>query len=231
MIRETHRWYGVAAIAFFAAGAGVIASRPALLLASVVGVAYVAYARTAGAPTVALKVERRLSDPEPDPGEPVEVTIRATNEGPLLADLRLVDGVPDGLAVSDGSPRHATALRRGRVVEFGYTVEAARGEHAFGPVTVIARDASGALEHETEVEVEVETTLTCVPPLPPSTISVPLRAQTAQYTGPVATRGGGSGVEFYTTRDYRAGDAMTRVDWNRLARTGELSTVQFREER
>ena len=41
----------------------------------------------------------------------------------------------------------------------------------------------------------------------------------------------GSGLEFHSTREYRHGDPLSRVDWNRYARSGELSTVSFREER
>jgi len=228
-VRQTHRWYGVAAAAFFAAAAGVLASRPAILLVGVVGVGYAAYARLTTAPEVSVTLERTVSDPEPAPGAAVEVRVSITNTGEPLFDLRVVDGVPPALDVIEGSPRLGTALRPGKTAAFSYTVEAKRGRHEFGPATLLARDASGA--EERELEQGVETTLTCLPSLPPAGPTIPLRPQTAQYTGPVPTTSGGAGVEFYATRKYRPGDAMTRVDWNRLARTGELSTVEFREER
>lgn len=227
--RETHRWYGVAAVAFITAGVGAVTSQPGLLLASVVGVAFAAYARSATAPSVELRLERELSEPSPREGEGVEVTVRVVNEGGTLPDLRLIDGVPPALEVTEGSPRLATALRPGRSATYRYTVEARRGDHRFEPATVITRDASGAIEDETTVS--TETSLTCVPALAPTRLDVPLRAQTTQYTGPVPTDVGGSGVEFYATREYRPGDAMARVDWNRVARTGELSTVEYRVER
>ncbi len=228
-IRSTHRWYGVAAVAFLAAAAGVLASQPGLLLVAVVGVGFAAYARMTAAPTVDLEVDRTVDDADPLPGQGVAVTLRIENTGAHLPDLRLVDGVPRGLEVTDGSPRFGTALRRGKTAEFTYTVEAVRGRHEFDPLTVIARDASGATERE--VEQAVDTAVTCMPRLPPIAHSVPLRPQTAQYTGPVPTSSGGAGVEFFATREYRPGDAMTRVDWSRLARTGELSTIEYRQER
>jgi uncharacterized protein (DUF58 family) len=228
-LRQTHRWYGVAAVAFFAAAVGTLSSRPSLLLVGVVGVGYAAYARLTAAPEVSLTIDRTLSDPEPGPGADIEVSVSLTNTGVSLLDLRFIDGVPPGLEVVEGSPRLGTALRPGKTASFSYTVEATRGQHEFGPATILARDASGA--EERELEQSVETTLTCIPSLPPPGQSVPLRPQTAQYTGPVPTTSGGAGVEFYATREYRPGDAMTRVDWSRLARTGELSTVEFREER
>ncbi|NEU57726.1 DUF58 domain-containing protein [Halorussus sp. MSC15.2] len=228
-IRQTKRWRGVSVVALLAGSLGVLFSRPLVLLSGVVGVAFAAYARTAGTPEVALDVTRTLSDDEPLPGEEVQVRLVVENVGDsMLADLRLVDGVPEALPVTDGSARLGTALRPGKTASFTYTVEAERGDHEFDPVTAIVRDFSGAIEVETEVE--CETLLRCVPKLG-TTVDMPLRAQTTQYTGRVTTDVGGSGIEFHATREYRPGDPLSRVDWNRLARTGELTTVQFREER
>jgi len=228
-IRTTNRWRGVSAAAFLAGGLGVLFSSPVVLLSGVVGVAFAAYAGTGSPPEVALDVTRTVSDDEPLPGEEVTVRLTVENVGDAtLPDLRLVDGVPDALGVVDGSPRLGTALRPGKTARLAYAVTAERGDHAFGPVSVVARDFSGATEVETEIE--CETTLTCVPKLG-TTVDVPLRAQTTQYTGRVTTDSGGSGVEFHATREYRRGDPLSRVDWNRLARTGDLTTVDFREER
>ena len=228
-VRRTNRWRGVSAVALLAGALGVLFSRPLVLLAGVVGVAFAAYARTARTPEVALDVTRTVSDAEPLPGDDVDVQLAVENAGEAtLADLRLVDGVPDALPVTGGSARHGTALRPGKTATLSYTVTAERGEHEFDPVIAVVRDFSGAVEVETTVE--CETTLTCVPKLG-TTVDVPLRNQTTQYTGRVTTDEGGSGVEFHATREYRPGDPLSRVDWNRLARTGELTTVEFREER
>ncbi|WP_137283734.1 DUF58 domain-containing protein [Halorussus salinisoli] len=228
-IRQTNRWRGVSAVALLAGSLGVLFSRPLVLLSGVVGVAFAAYARTAGTPDPDLVVSRTVSDDEPLPGDEVQVRLTVENVGDsTLADVRLVDGVPDALPVTDGSARLGTALRPGKTAHLSYTVEAERGDHEFDPVIAIVRDFSGAIEVETEVE--CETTLQCVPKLG-TTVDVPLRAQTTQYTGRVTTDVGGSGVEFHATREYRPGDPLSRVDWNRLARTGELTTVEFREER
>ncbi|USZ69206.1 DUF58 domain-containing protein [Halorussus salilacus] len=229
VVRETNRWRGVSAVALLAGGLGIVFNNPLVLLSGVVGVAFAAYTRTAGTPAVALDATRTVSDDEPLPGDEVAVQLAVENVGDAtLADLRVVDGVPDALPVTDGSARLGTALRPGKTAHLTYAVEAERGDHAFDPVQVVARDFSGATEVETEVE--CETTLTCVPKLG-TTVDVPLRAQTTRYTGRVTTDTGGSGVEFYGTREYRRGDPLSRVDWNRLARTGDLTTVEFREER
>lgn len=226
--RETHRWRGATVLTLAAAAVGVTTNAPGALLAAVFGVVFVAAARTFTAPVPELAVERTVSDDDPEPGHDVEVTLTVTNEGAFLPDLRIVDGVPDGLDVVAGSPRLATALRPGKHAELRYTVEARRGEHDFSDVTVYARDVMGA--HETELHIQRTTTLAAVPPLA-RLESFPLRSQTVQRVGRVPTRTGGSGVEFHATREYRSGDPLSRVNWNRLAKSGELSTIQYREER
>ncbi|WP_435152679.1 DUF58 domain-containing protein [Haladaptatus sp. DFWS20] len=228
-VRETNRWYGVSAIALLAAAVGTIVGSPVTLLAGVIGVAFAAYARTATPPATEFELTRVVSDPGPQPGDNVLVEVTVENTGAKTApDLRVVDGVPESLRVVSGSPRLGTALRPGKKAVFAYTVEAVRGEHTFDPAQVLARDFSGAVEHE--FELADETTITCMPQLETTAEDVPLREQTIRHTGLLATREGGSGIEFFATREYRSGDPLSRIDWNRKARTGELTTVEFREE-
>jgi uncharacterized repeat protein (TIGR01451 family) len=228
--RATNRWRGVTGFALLAGGLGALYGRPALLLAAALGVVVAAYARVGGPPPVDLEAERDLGTVEAEPGERVRVTLTVRNVGDgTLPDLRLVDGVPDGLAVVEGSPRTGTALRPGKAATLSYVVEATRGEHSFDPVTVLARGFSGAVERETGVSADGPS-LRCIPRLPEG-VPVPLRMQTTQYTGRVATEAGGPGVEFHAVREYRHGDPMNRIDWGRLARGEALATVEYRQER
>lgn len=227
-VRSTRRWQGVTGLTFAAAGVGVVLNRPGALLLGVVGAAFAAYSQFASPPEPVLDVTRTLSDPEPDPGDEVTVTLQITNQGGFLPDLRLADGVPPALEVVDGSPRFATALRAGATATLSYTVEVSRGTYDFEEVTVVARDPSSAQERETTAY--DETTIRCVPRLT-AFRSFPVRQQTESQVGRVATTQGGSGVEFHGTREYRSGDPISRVNWRRLARTGDLTTVEFREER
>jgi uncharacterized repeat protein (TIGR01451 family) len=225
---ETNRWTGVDGIALLLGGVGVVTRQPGLIVAGILGIAYAAYARSGGPPDVTLDVDREVSDAAPDPGDRVRVTVRVRNVGEVtLPDLRLVDGVPPGIE-AERPARHGTALRPGRTASFSYEITATRGEHEWGPLRVIARDAPGA--HERDVELDCETVVRCEPRLE-ATADLPLRGLTTQYTGRVATDVAGAGVEFYATREYRPGDPQSRIDWNRWARTGELATRQFREER
>ncbi len=227
--RTTNRLKGISVAALAVGAAGMLTSQPALLLSSVVGIAYVGYARAATVPEVALSVERSFDETSPDPGDEVTVAVSVRNEGErVLWDLRLVDGVPDALAVVDGSPRMGTALRPGQGVSFEYTVRAKRGDHGFDSLLAVVRDAAGV--NEREVTFDTDDNLVSTPSTDPIP-EVPLRALTSPYTGRVETADGGEGVEFFATREYRPGDTLSRIDWNRHARTGELATIEFREER
>jgi uncharacterized protein (DUF58 family) len=225
----THRWRGISAVAFLAGGAGMVLSNPSLLLAGAIGVAYAAYAQAATAPEVSLSVSRAFSDETPEPGDEVDVTVTVRNRGEsFLPDLRLVDGVPDPLVVTDGVPRLGTALRPRESASFEYTVTMGRGTHTFDHSLVISRGMSGAVERRTEVGAADD--LVCEPDFQPVS-TMALRALTTRHAGRVETTEGGEGIEFHSTREYRPGDSLSRIDWNRHARTGELATLRFRQER
>lgn len=248
--RTTRRWRGVTAFALLAGALGVLLSRPSLALAGAAGVLFGAAARAAGPPSSAVVVEREVERERADPGDPVRVTVTVANAGDaLLPDVRVVDGVPDALTVAEGSPRHATALRPGKRATFSYAVRASRGTHRFAPATVLLRGFTGAVEREvavpagssvdeaaTDEEPQREASavntdrLACAPRLDEGP-AVALRPQTTGFTGRVTTDLGGAGAEFHSVRAYRPGDPLSRVDWARVARTGEFATRQFREER
>lgn len=225
---DTNRWTGIAGVALLAVGIGVLTEQPGAILAGVVATAYAAAARSGDAPAPALGLSRTLDRSNPEEDDAVEVTVRVENAGETLADLRIVDGVPPGLEVVDGSPRHATALRAGEVETFSYSVRAVRGVHEWTAADVVTRSLSGAQERR-EV-LESATTLRCVPELG-TDVELPLRGLATRSVGRIETDVGGPGIEFHAVREYRRGDPVRRVDWNRLARTGERSTVELRRER
>ncbi|MFC7157947.1 DUF58 domain-containing protein [Halomarina halobia] len=227
-VRRTGRWRGVVAVALFAGAVGVLTARPAALLLAVVGVGYASFPRLTGPPSPSLRIERTLSDETPGRGERVDVEVTVTNTGrwPLF-DVRVVDGVPATLAVRSGSPRRAAVLLPGRSTRLSYAVGAEYGRHRFEPATAFLRDASGGTEVEVRAEPDAPTVVVCTDPVP----EVPLRRQSRRDVGRLVTDDGGSGIEFHRAREYRRGDPMSRVDWKRLARTGDLTTIEFREER
>ena len=227
--RTTHRWRGISVLALVAFGVGVVTREPGVLLVAVLGVSYAAYARTGPFPEPRLAVHRSIADTDPAAGDEVEIAVTVRNEGPgPLFDLRLVDGVPDALVVASGSPRLATALRSGEETTMRYAVTAVRGTHEFGPIQAIARDVSGSFE--CEVTIDAGGSIVCVS-TPTRTEPLALEDANTLFSGRVSTRATGSGVEFSATRAYRPGDPINRIDWNRMARTGELASVEFTPER
>jgi len=233
---DTHHWTGITAFGLVALATGVLASQPPLILASAVGIGIAGYARVTPPPALTdLAVTRTVSDEEPDPGDEIEVTVTVENTGDrFLPDLTLVDRLPPMMEVVDGSARLGTALRPGRTATFSYSVVAERGEHAW-PLQVVGRDASGATEREALIEDGTDgdddrTVVHCSPSLR-TTAEMPVRLQTSVYAGEVDTRSGGEGLEFYSIRDYQPGDPKRRIDWKTYAKTGEFSTVDFRQER
>lgn len=226
-VRRTHHWRGVVAVALVAGAMGVLLKRPYVLLAACLGVGYAIYPRLLGTPSVELALERRVSAANPSPGEAVTVSVTVTNEGEeVLPDLRLVDGVPSMLSVTDGSARHATVLPAGETTTFTYDVTAEHGTHQFRAATAIARDVSGRIEVETTVETETQE-IECRRNLP----DPPVTESHEQLPGRILTSGNGDGIEFARTREYRAGDDPSRIDWKHYARTGTLATVEYRQER
>jgi uncharacterized repeat protein (TIGR01451 family) len=223
------RWSGGLAAAVGLSVAGVLQGSAVLFVAATVPVAYVVYGALDRVRLSAgdVAVERRIDRTAAFPGDEVEVAVAVTNEGDRpLVDLRVADVVPEGVAVVEGSPRGAMALRPGETGTVRYAVVARRGDHEFGPVRVRGRSTSGTDVVTVEVAPE-EGRISCRPDLE----TIPLARQTRPFAGGVGTDDAGSGVEFHSTRDYRRGDPVSRVDWRRFAKTGDLTTVDYREHR
>lgn len=227
---ETGHLRGIGALALVAIGLGALADSAPIVLAGIVGVGYAGVANALAVPRPDLSVTRVLDEESPGPDEEVTVTLTVTNEGsrPVL-DLRIVDGVPASLAVTDGSPRAGTALRPGESIDIEYTVTATVGRHEFDPTLVCARD--GLRTGERRLLLPSETVLSCEPRLQSTTAPVPLQPRQTALTGQLRTPTGGEGTEFHSVRAYRESDPLNRIDWNRRARTGELATLEFHEQR
>jgi uncharacterized protein (DUF58 family) len=224
--RNGPRWNPGTTVALLAGAGGILTKNTTMFLAGVVGFAYAAYQYGTRPPAFSVSVERDIEERSPLPSKDVAVTLTVRNDGEEpIADLRIVDGVPEKLGVASGSPRHCTSLRAGEEATFSYVVRARRGTHEFGPTSLVARNVSGSAERRFEREAEGR--ITCQT----RADDVPLPADTSSHPGHITTDSGGEGVEFYATREYQSADPMSRIDWKRYAKTNELTTVEFRETR
>lgn len=208
---------------------GLLYASPLLLASALVPLGFVAYgALSAVPPDATVRIAREVDAPAPAPGDRVAVTVTVTNAGEgALPDCRVVDGVPPELAVVEGSPRGSFALRPGESATFRYTVVARRGEFVFESAGVRLRSLAASGVRTETVSVDGADRVVCRYPLTDAATGT----TTLQRTGTHPTDSSGPGTEFHSTREYRPGDPQSRIHWRRLAKTGELTTVSFREER
>ena len=227
---RVRRYRSLLSLAIILLAAGFATGSSSLVLASLIPLLFVLQGALGTAPTVddRVRAERELRPETPLPGEPIEVTLTVENVGDTtIPDLRFVDGVPSELGVTEGTPRGAGPLRPGETISGTYTLIANRGAYEFGDVVVRARNLSGARLTDTTVRASGTGAFESLVSLE----DIPIDEETTSYTGPLATDSGGPGVEFHATREYQAGDPVRRINWNRYAKTGELSTIEYREQR
>jgi len=227
--RTTRRWRGLGGATLAAGAVGLFARQPALLVASAVGVALLAYARVVDAPPATLRLTREVSEPDPAAGDRVSVTVRVENTGQRpIVGLRVADGVPPGWSVVDGAATHGTALWPGSTTTVEYAVTVGAGSGEFDPATVVLRDPAGVVERRTTVEAANGDAAS---PATPAGDVPSLPAPLTRSSGREGVDASGEGMAFRAVREYRHGDPLSRIDWRRRARTGDLATVEFRAER
>lgn len=223
---RTHRWDSLLLAVLWLAALGVFFRSKLLLSLTAVPITFVAYGAIAREPPTSVTFERTLEPESPLPGQDVTVTLSVTNTGgQTVSDLRVIDGLPSELGVATGSARTGFLVRPGATESLEYAVTARRGEHEFRPVQLVAYTASGSVAYRESRA--VETTLECRRPVD----ELPIGDRTSLLAGRLATDTGGSGVEFHSLRDYRTSDARSRIDWRRFAKSGDLSTVVYRQHR
>lgn len=222
---STGRWSGALSVALLAGATGLLLNETVVFVSAVVPLAYVAYAYGTPPPATSVAVTRELSESAPAPGDRLGVRVVVENVGDrAIPDLRVVDAVPPELTVLSGSPTACVSLRPGERAELEYAVWARRGEYTFGGTTLLARNTSGATERRRRLTNDRTVSVTDVAE------GFALAGLTAGFTGRVPTDAGGTGLEFHSTRQYQRGDPMNRIDWNRYAKTTDLTTVDYRRE-
>lgn len=228
--RHQHRYRSLIAATAVLVAAGIGAGSRTLLFAGTIPLLFILQDALATEPSIdnQLHVKREFSPGAPLPGQPVSVTLTIVNTGDsTIPDLRIADGIPAELGTIEGEPYTSEILRAGQKLTVKYSVSTNRGTYEFDSVQIRARNASGTIVAESTITPHGQTSFE-------SRVSVddiPIADQTMSTTGPVATETGGSGIEFYATREYQAGDPIGRINWNQYAKTGQLSTIEYHEQR
>lgn len=223
---RTRRYSGVVAGALLTVVLGAFLGDPWVVALAAVPLLFVAVGLLSTAPDPEIAVDRTVNPRQSVPADSVTVRLVIRNEGDSpIPDLRLVDGVPEELPVVDGEQSTATALAPGESDAFTYTVEAKRGSHSFDPPRVRVRGLATGTYRDITPSVTGDERFSARLYLE----TPPTVRETATLVGAVTADTGGSGIEFQTVREYRPGDPINRIEWRRLARDGELRTVNFRE--
>ena len=259
-LERTGRWDWALGAGLVLGAIGVATGEHVLVLAATLPLWYAASAAITGMSVPDLEIERSIERRATAPGEyvPVELTVRNVGEEPVT-DLRIVDGVPDELSVPDGVPRACHTLAPGEAATLSYLVSTRRGTFTFDPPRLRLRNltgtvavdvrpdvqtaadggtasdagradgriASGADEEGPTVVCSGDRTIECELPVE----AVPLADQTLDRSGRVDADEGGIGIEFHSVREYQRGDPKRAIDWRRYAKTGDLTTVEYNEER
>jgi uncharacterized protein (DUF58 family) len=160
---------------------------------------------------------------------PVRVTVTLENGPAYVEELHLEDILPAALSVSDGEPRIVASLAAGGRITLDYTVRGERGEFRFAGVDVTASDHFGLFRLERQIETSER--LLIYPQVVPLR-RIDIRPQrTIGFAGPIPARRAGTGVDFYSVRNYVPGDRLRKINWRVSARHDRrLFTNEFQQE-
>jgi len=178
-----------------------------------------------------LKIQRKLVPSRTFGGDPIDVTIRVTNDTGHtdLTDLEIEDRVPFPLTPRGGLNSVPLSLRPQERLEWTYRISPAkRGHYVVGPISIRYADMLGFYRKRTQRMLEDSFT---VLPTIEKIGTLDLRARRiGAWSGQVPSRRVGAGTEFYELRLYNPGDELRRINWKASARAGRLVTNEFESE-
>lgn len=177
-----------------------------------------------------VSITRTMSRDRTAVGQEVEVRLRIANEGGRMASLEVFDSLSGNLDVTKGRPHVHLELRAREVVDVAYTVTPrVKGEYEIGPVLVRAREPLG-LRFDEQVA-GTEERLVVAPKMEDVRKVRVAPRRVRALTGQVRSHRIGSGLEFFSLREYLPGDEIRRVNWKATARRDKMLTNEYEEER
>ena len=152
-------------------------------------------------------------------GQPVTVTLTVTNAGAPLHEVLIEETVLPGLEVIEGETRLLTSLATGESVTLEYIIRGARGVYRFQGVNILAGIAFGIFSRRAYLTADNQL---LIQPEAQRMRAITIRPpRTRGFAGPIASRQGGSGVDFLGLREYQLGDRLRWVNWRVTARAME----------
>jgi uncharacterized protein (DUF58 family) len=210
--------------------AGLASLHGALLALAIPVLLYWCYGIWEAPDEIHLGILRELSAERVPPQTPVQVNVTITNLAKDLEELIIVDQVPPGLQIMEGSNRHIVSLGSSATFQFAYSVRGPRGGYPFSSLRAEAGDHFGLLGFTQVLRTSGHL---LVLPTMVRIKDMPIRPRrTRVYAGMIPARAGGAGVEFFGVRPYQAGDSSRRINWQASARRPEdMYSNEFQQER
>ena len=198
-----------------------------LIAAAVPFVLYLVLVRLlARSPHLDLTVGRLAMNQTVYEGEVARLSLTIDNEGPNIDFLEVVDTIPEGLRLVEGTNHIFASLQEGGHLEVAYAVSAKSfGVYTIGPIRARSLDVSGLLVEERAMDSHVDLK---VYPEVQYIRKVQIEPRNPRnWPGEILTRKAGVGTEFYGVRPYSPSDALRRINWKASSRSSDLLTNQF----
>ncbi|MEO8396737.1 MAG: DUF58 domain-containing protein [Chloroflexota bacterium] len=226
----------VAGLIFGLVVIGIATLHSSLLTLAIPLMAYMFAAIYQRPEAIKLTVKRELSHDFAPQGTPITVKMAVINQGMAIDELIVNDIFPAGVTKTDGTSSAARivaaqgGLADASKVELEYTIEAHRGEYSDYETLIYARDFSGCFEQALVYRTSPRLT---VHPRYPKLDRIKIRPpQTRGFAGPIAARQGGTGIDFWSVREYQSGDPPRQINWKLSARAErDLYTNIYEQER
>ena len=209
---------------------GLVALNSSVLVLTIPLIVYLFAAVALRPEDVAVKVTRSFMPDHAPQGTPVTVAFGLLNAGKPVSELTVQDVLPHGVELVDGELSSVVSLAENDTLELEYTITASRGDYAGFDAVVCARDMLGLFE---QFFVCKPSPNLVIHPRYPKLDRIKIHPpQTRGFAGPIAARQGGSGINFWSIREYQANDPKRQINWRLSARSErDLYTNVFEQER
>ena len=180
--------------------------------------------------SIELRVSHQVAPSDSFGDEDIQVRIHVSNRGnEKLGNVEILESIPDKIKLEKGIGHGWVRLRALEELEFPLEFHSPiRGHYEVGPLVARARDPFWFYLVEASAGVE---TLSIMP-RPERIRGAELRPRhLGPWPGTIPARTLGPGTEFYSMRDYLAGDDPKRINWKATARYRRLVVNEAEAER
>lgn len=148
--------------------------------------------------------------------DPICVCFLVKNNGSSLTNLRIEDTLFPSMKILEGQSHQRISLSAGEEVEINYKFNAVRGVYSWKSVRIVASDPFGLFSLERDFPAPGDI---LVRPEMMKFHNNPFKPlKTFHTSGQILSRRAGAGTDFFGIREYRAGDSLRHINWQKNAR-------------